>query len=52
LEHFASIYTPERWPLILGGVFVISVLFIRGGFGVYLSRFWRKVKLQYGSVKS
>lgn len=52
LEHFASIYSPERWPLILGGVFVICVLFMRGGFGFYLSRFWRKVRLQYGSVES
>lgn len=51
LEHIASIYTPERWPLILGGVFVICVLFIRGGFGIYLSRFWRRVNLKYGSAQ-
>jgi branched-chain amino acid transport system permease protein len=51
LEHIASIYTPERWPLILGGVFVICVLFIRGGFGTYLSRFWRRVNLKYGSAQ-
>ena len=52
LEHFASIYTPERWPLILGGVFVLCVLFMRGGFGIYLSKFWRKVRLQYGNIES
>lgn len=52
LEHFVSIYTPERWPLILGGIFVICVLFIRGGFGIYLMRFWRRVKLRYGTVES
>ena len=52
LEYFASIYSPERWPLILGCVFVICVLFMRGGFGIYLSRFWRKVRLQYGSIES
>ena len=52
LEHFASIYTPERWPLILGGVFVICVVFVRGGFGMYLSRFWRRIRPQYGSVES
>lgn len=51
LEHIASIYTPERWPLILGGVFVICVLFIRGGFGIYLSRFWRRVNFKYGSAQ-
>lgn len=52
LEHFASIYSPERWPLILGGVFVICVLFMRGGLGPYLSRLWQRVRFQYGSVKS
>lgn len=52
LERFASDYVPERWPLILGVVFVICVMFMRGGFGIYLSRFWRKVRLQYGSIES
>ena len=52
LERFASDYVPERWPLILGAVFVICVLFLRGGFGIYLSRLWRKVRPQYGSVES
>jgi len=45
LERFASDLVPERWPLILGVVFVICVLFLRGGFGSYLSRFWRRVRL-------
>ncbi len=52
LERIVSTYTPERWPLILGGIFVISVLFMRGGLGIYLSRFWRKVRPQYGNVES
>ena len=52
LEHITSIYTPERWPLILGGIFVICVLFMRGGFATYLSRFWRKVSLKYGNAQS
>jgi branched-chain amino acid transport system permease protein len=52
LERIASIYTPERWPLILGAVFVICVLFVRGGFAVYVARFWRrKVSPRYGSTK-
>ncbi|MBW1801205.1 MAG: branched-chain amino acid ABC transporter permease [Deltaproteobacteria bacterium] len=42
LEQFASIYAPERWPLILGVVFVISVIFLKGGIGNYLSQFWRR----------
>jgi len=42
VEHFSSIYTPERWPLILGAVFVISVMYFRKGIGVYLARPWEK----------
>lgn len=49
LEHFASIYSPERWPLILGCVFVLCVIFLRGGVGVYLSRLWRKRRPRYGN---
>jgi len=52
LEYFASIYTPARWPLILGAVFVIAVMFLRGGISLYLVRLWRRVSYQYGSVKS
>jgi branched-chain amino acid transport system permease protein len=40
IEHFANIYVPERWPLILGGIFVLCVMLVRGGFASYLSRFW------------
>jgi branched-chain amino acid transport system permease protein len=49
LEHISSIYIPERWPLILGGVFVVAVMFLPGGISVYLLKFWRRVS--YGSVK-
>lgn len=42
LEHVSSIYAPDRWPLILGAVFVISVMFLRGGISVHLLRLWRK----------
>ena len=43
LQFYASTYTPARWPLILGGVFVISVMFAREGFSVYLFKLWKKV---------
>ena len=46
LEHFSSVYAPERWPLILGGAFVICVLFLRGGIGIYLSKLWGRIKSQ------
>jgi len=45
LERVAKDLVPERWPLILGVVFVLCVLFLRGGFGIYLSKFWRRVRL-------
>jgi branched-chain amino acid transport system permease protein len=51
VEYYASIFTPERWPLILGGIFVIAILFAREGVGVYLSRLWGKVIEHYGSAK-
>lgn len=50
IEHIASLYAPERWPLILGVIFVMAVMFFRGGAGVYLLGLWKKVS--YGSAKS
>ena len=44
IEHFASLFVPERWPLILGGIFVLSVMLVRGGFAQHLSRYWRKTR--------
>jgi branched-chain amino acid transport system permease protein len=52
LEYVASIYVPERWPLILGGIFVIAVMFLRDGIGVSMIRLWRKLDGQHGSIKS
>ena len=43
LQFYAADYTPERWPLILGGVFIVSVMFARQGFGVYLYKLWKRV---------
>jgi branched-chain amino acid transport system permease protein len=43
LEHVSSIYTPERWPFILGAVFVLAVIFLRGGLSVHLIKAWEKV---------
>ena len=43
LEHVASIYAPERWPLILGAVFVMAVMFLRGGISLHLLKLWRKL---------
>jgi branched-chain amino acid transport system permease protein len=49
VEYFSSIYIPARWPLVLGGVFVITVMFLRGGIAPQLQRLWSRVS--YGSAK-
>ncbi len=41
LEYFASIYLPTRWPLVLGLTFIFSVMFLRGGIGVYFIGLWK-----------
>ncbi|MFH1766361.1 MAG: branched-chain amino acid ABC transporter permease [Gemmatimonadota bacterium] len=43
VELYASIMTPERWPLILGGLFVLAIMFAREGLAVYLTRVWNRV---------
>lgn len=40
LEYYASSLTPERWPLLLGAVFVIAGMYGRSGVGVQLVRLW------------
>src|SRR4030042_498316 len=50
LEFFASSYTPERWPIILGAAFVVAILWLPGGIAIYLSKLW--VKGVYGTIKS
>jgi len=42
-EYQASIYSPERWPLILGIIFVVTVLFLRGGIYPRLVSLWTKI---------
>ncbi len=43
VEYFAGTYIPKRWPLVLGGVFVVAVLYARLGIAVHLSRLWKRV---------
>lgn len=52
MQYYASIFTPERWPLILGGVFVFSVMFLRGGISIYLLRLWNIIlaRFNYASI--
>ena len=50
MEYFSSIYVPKRWPLILGGVFVIAVMFLKGGIAPHLKKLWDTLFLN-GSIK-
>jgi len=43
LSYFVSLFTPERWPLILGACFVTAVMFARGGLFPQLCKLWNKV---------
>jgi len=43
LSYYASIFTPERWPLILGACFVAAVMFARGGIYPQLNKLWHKI---------
>jgi branched-chain amino acid transport system permease protein len=40
VEYYARIHLPERWPLILGGIFVVCVILLKGGFARYLNMLW------------
>jgi branched-chain amino acid transport system permease protein len=52
VEYFASLFTPERWPLILGGIFVIAIMYAQGGISIHLSRLWERIRCRYGNIKS
>ena len=52
VEYFASLVPPERWPLILGIVFIAAIMYARGGISIHLSKLWKKVSYRYGSIKN
>ena len=43
LSYFISLFTPQRWPLILGACFVAAVMFSRGGIYPQLFRLWSSI---------
>lgn len=47
LEYYASLITPDRWPLVLGAAFVLAGMYARAGVGVHLFRFWENVLLRW-----
>ena len=42
LELVISLIAPVRWPLILGSIFVVIIMFFRGGLAPHLVRVWKK----------
>jgi len=42
VEYFSSVLVPQRWPLILGTLFVLAIMFARRGLAVYASDLWSK----------
>ena len=51
VEYFSSLVTPERWPLILGGAFVVAIMYARGGIIIYLVKVWERISNRYGSIE-
>ncbi len=51
VQYYVSNIMPIRWPLVLGGLFVFSIMFARQGVWVYLTVLWNKVVWRHGSTK-
>jgi len=43
VDYLSSVYLPERWPLIFGAMFVVTIMVIPQGLGVFILKLWRKV---------
>lgn len=43
VEYLASLYLPDRWPLIFGFMFVLTIMFMPDGLGVWILRGWRRL---------
>jgi branched-chain amino acid transport system permease protein len=43
VEYFTSLYLPDRWPLILGALIVVSLMLLPDGLGVWIAKRWRRL---------
>jgi branched-chain amino acid transport system permease protein len=50
-QELVSEFMPIRWPLVLGGLFVVSIMLARQGVWVYLNTLIVKIGRSYGSAK-
>lgn len=51
VQYFVSLFTPARWPIFLGAMFIAAVFFAGGGIFPRLASLWKKAVL-YGVAKS
>jgi len=42
LEYFISLVTAQRWPLILGALFIAVIMYFRGGVVAYVNRLFER----------
>jgi branched-chain amino acid transport system permease protein len=50
-QYYFSFLSPQRWPLIMGVIFVLSVMYLPGGISFQLRKLLRKV-LPHASINS
>ena len=43
VDYLASVYMPDRWPLIMGAIIVFAIMVIPQGIGVLLLNGWRRL---------
>jgi branched-chain amino acid transport system permease protein len=43
VEYLASLYLPDRWPLIFGAMFVLTIMVVPQGLGVGIMKYWRRL---------
>ena len=43
VEYLASLYLPDRWPLIFGAMFVFTIMVVPQGLGVGIIKYWRRL---------
>jgi branched-chain amino acid transport system permease protein len=44
VQHYSGVYFKEGWLLILGCIFVLCVMVVKGGFARYLTSLWGRVR--------
>lgn len=43
VEYLASLYLPDRWPLIFGAMFVVTIVLLPEGLGVWIQKGWKRI---------